>query len=193
MIRKLALALLACCALEGAAQACSCSPPENEARKRDMARRIAMKSIAIVEVEPVSGADMKRAIGDVYRIVKVEAGQAQPGEIRMARSFASDPRTGEYFMAATSCDVFPGDRKRVLLMRTGYQPEKGGDIVPVYTMPGTQCAQVLPVKDAPADKQSSGYVPVYSFGGTCDDYLLSEPGMIDLIRKEARQMKLPLG
>ena len=31
------------------------------------------------------------------------------------------------------------------------------------------------------------------FGGTCDDYALSQPGMIELIRKEARRLKLPLG
>ena len=193
MIRKIALALVAFSALHGAAQACSCSPPENEAEKRDIARRIAMKTIAIVEVEPVSGPDMKRGIGDTYRIIKVEAGQAKLGEIRMARTFGTDPRTGEHWMTATSCDVFPNYRKRVLLMRVGYQPASGGEVVPASTMPGGQCGQVLPVKDAPANLQSSAYVPAYSFGGSCEDALLSEPEMIELIRKEARRMKLPLG
>jgi len=154
-----------------------------------MARRIAMRAIAIVEVEPVSGPDMKQAIGDVYRIVKVEAGQAKPGEIRMARTFGTDPRTGEHWMMATSCDVFPTDRKRVLLMRTGSQPVSGGEIV--AGDPTKQCKRVLPVKDINA--QPVGNVPVYSFGGTCEDYLLSEPGMIELIRKEARGLKLPIG
>ena len=158
-----------------------------------MARRIAMRAIAIVEVEPVSGPDMKRAVGETYRIVKVEAGQAQLGEIRMARSFGLDPQTGAYWMSATSCDVFPTDRKRVLLMKAGYQPEKGGNIVPAFTLGEKPCGQVLPVQDASASVQSGGFVPVYSFGGTCDDYLLSEPGMTDLIRSEARRMKLPLG
>ena len=192
-MRNVVLAALAAFALEGAAQACSCSPAESEAEKRDQARRIAMKAVAIVEVEPVSGADMQRAVGETYRIVKVEAGRAQLGEIRMARSFGIDPRTGERWMSATSCDVFPGYRKRVMLMRTGYQPQGGGDVVPAYTMPATQCGQLLPVKDASEHRTTRGYVPVYSFGGTCDDYALSDPGMIELIREEARRMKLPLG
>ena len=190
MIRRIFLALAALVCLEGTALACSCSPPENAAEKRDQARRIAMKAIAIVEVEPVAPADFQGAVGETYRIVKVEAGQAQPGLIRMARSFGRDPKTGQWWMSATSCDVFPGYRKRVMLMRTGYQPEEGGDIVPAFTMPATQCGQVLPVKDA---TPSSGFVPVYSFGGTCEDAVLSDPGMIDLIREEARRMKLPLG
>ena len=152
-----------------------------------------MKAIAIVEVGPVAPADFQRGVGETYRIVKVEAGRATPGLIRMARSFSVDRQTGQRSMSATSCDVFPGDRKLVMLMRSGYQPEKGGDIVPAYTMPGNPCGQLLPVKDAPASLLSSGFVPVYSFGGSCDDYALSEPGMIDLIREEARRMKLPLG
>lgn len=193
MIRRILLAALAAFAVHGTAQACSCIATENPAEKREQARRIAMKAIAIVEVEPVSGPDMERAVGETYRILKVEAGRAQPGLIRMARSFGIDRQTGARWMGATSCDVFPGTRKRVMLMRTGYQPEKGGDIVPAYTMPGTQCGQILPIRDAPTDRQSRGYVPVYSFGGSCDDYALSEPGMIELIREEARRMRLPLG
>jgi hypothetical protein len=192
MIRNILLATLSAFAFHATAQACSCSPAESEAEKRDQARRIAMKAIAIVEVEPVSQADMQSAIGETYRVLKVEAGSAKPGIIRMARSFGIDRQTGSPWMSATSCDVFPTDRKRVLLMRAGYQREKGGDIVPAYTMPGTQCGQVLPVQDAPANLSSDGFVPVYSFGGTCDDYALSEPGMIDMIRQEARRMKLPL-
>ena len=191
-MRNILLAALAAFASHGVAQACSCSPAESQAEKRDQARRIAMKALAIVEVEPVSGPDMKRAVGETYRIVKVEAGRAQIGQIRMARSFGVDWKTGERWMAATSCDVFPGYRKRVILIRTGYQPEAGGDIVPAYTMPGTQCGQLLPIKDAPGH-QTNGFVPAYSFGGSCDDYALSDPGMIDLIREEARRMKLPLG
>lgn len=193
MIRRILLAALAAFALHGAAQACSCAPAESQAEKRDQARRIAMKAIAIVEVEPVSPADFQSAVGETYRILKVEVGRATPGLIRMARSFSVDRQTGQHTMIASSCDVFPGYRKRVMLMRTGYQPEKGGDIVPAYTMPGKPCGQLLPVKDAPVGLRSTGFVPVYSFGGSCDDYALSDPGMIDLIREEARRMKLPLG
>jgi hypothetical protein len=192
-MRKILLAFLAGFAIHGAAQACSCSPAENQVEKREQARRIAMNAIAIVEVEPVAPADMKRGIGETYRIVKVDEGQAKLGEIRMARTFGIDQQTGQRWMSATSCDVFPNRRKQVVLMRTGYQPEDGGDIAPVYVSPAKPCGQVLPVNDAPANRQSTGTVPVYSFGGTCDDYALSQPGMIELIRKEARRLKLPLG
>jgi hypothetical protein len=191
-MRKILFAVVAAFAFHGVAQACSCSPAESEAEKREQARRIAMNAIAIVEVEPVTPADMKRGIGEIYRIVKVEAGEATLGQIRMARTFGIDQQTGQRWMSATSCDVFPDRRQRVVLMRTGYQPEDGGDIAPIYTTPGKPCGQVLPVKDAPAGRESGGMVPVYSFGGTCDDYALSQPGMMELIRDEARRLKLPL-
>ena len=193
MMRKILLGIVSAVAFHGAAQACSCSPAESEAEKRDQARRIALNAIAIVEVEPVSPADMKRGIGETYRIVKVDAGQAKLGEIRMARMFGTDQQTGQHWMSATSCDVFPDRRQRVLLMRTGYQPEDGGDIAPIYVTAGKPCGGVLPVTDAPPARQATGMVPVYSFGGTCDDYALSQPGMIELIRDEARRLKLPLG
>ena len=188
-------ALIAAAAIfwgETAAFACSCSPPESATEKRDIARRIATKAVAIVEVEPVSAADIKRQIGETYRIVKVEYGNAQTGLIRMARTFGMDGN-GEGWMSATSCDVFPGYRKRVLLIPTGFAPRDGGKVVPAYTLPGEGCGQVLPVRDASADLITRGFVPVFSFGGSCEDYFFSDPGMIDLIREEARKMGLPLG
>ena len=193
MMRKVLLALVAAFAFQGAAQACSCSPAETDAEKREQARRIAVNAIAIVEVEPVMPADMKHGIGETYRIVKIEAGQAKLGEIRMARTFGIDQQSGQPWMLATSCDVFPDRHQRVMLIRTGYQPENGGDIAPIYVTPGKPCGQVLPLTDAPTARQSNGMLPVYSFGGTCDDYALSQPGMVELIRKEARRLKLPLG
>jgi hypothetical protein len=192
-MRKLLIAVAALASFETAAAACTCTEPESDVQRRDIARRIAARAIAIVEVEPVSGPDVRRQIGETYRIVQVEFGQAALGPIRMARSFGVDRSTGEPWMAGSSCDVFPGYRKRVLLMRTGYAPAKGGDVVPAYTFPGKPCGQLLPVRDAPADLISRGFVPVFSFGGTCEDAFLSDPGAIELIREEARKMGRPLG
>lgn len=179
--------------LHDATLACGCVAPETQAERRDIARRIAARYDAVVEVEPVSGADIKRQIGETYRIVKVEAGEAQPGLIRMARAFGVDRKTGEPWMAGSSCDVFPGYRKRVLLMKAGYAPQSGGDVVPLFTFPGKQCGQVLPVRDAPTGLVSRGYVPVFSFGGSCDDSFFGDPGAMDLIREEGRKMGRPLG
>ena len=189
---RLAAALAASISIHTAGIACSCSGPETEAERREWARRVAIKADAIVEVEPVSGPDIQRQIGETYRIVTVLVGKAEPGVIRMARSFGRDRQTGEPWMGGSSCDVFPGYRKRVLLMKTGLAPADGGEIVPLFTLPGKQCGQVLPIRDAPADLVSRGYVPVFSFGGSCDDYILSELGAVEMIQDEARKLGRPL-
>jgi hypothetical protein len=189
MMRTLAaLVLLASAA---PATACSCSAPETDQEKRDYARFIAGRAEAIVEVEPVSGPDMHRQVGETYRIVKVVAGRAQPGLIRMARSFGRDQRTGEPWIGHSSCDVLPGYRKQVMLMRTGFALGAGGPVVPAFTMPGKPCGQLLPVTDAPADMVSRSYVPVFSFGGSCQDWFLGSPGAVELVREEARKLGRP--
>lgn len=192
LIARLATAFAASISIHTAAIACSCSGPETEAERREWARRVAIKADAVVEVEPVSGPDIQRQIGETYRIVNVVAGKAEPGLIRMARSFGRDRQTGELWMGGSSCDVFPGYKKRVLLMKTGFAPADGGEIVPLFTLPGKQCGQVLPIRDAPADLASRGYVPVYSFGGGCDGYFLSEPKALELLMGEAAKMGRPL-
>lgn len=192
VMARIAGAVLATLNIHTAAIACSCSGPETDAERRDWARRIAAKADAVVEVEPVSGPDIQRQIGNTYRIVKVVAGKAEPGLIRMARSFGRDRQTGEPWMGGSSCDEFPGYRKRVLLMKTGFAPAGGGEIVPLVTLPGKQCGQVLPIREAPADLVSRGYVPVFSFGAGCDGYFLSEPKALELLRAEAAKMGRPL-
>lgn len=173
------------------ALACSCAAPETDREKRDYARFIAARAEAIVEVEPVAGADMQRQIGETYRIVRVVAGKAEPGLIRMARSFGRDPQSGEPWMGATSCDVFPGQRQQVLLMRTGFAPKAGGSPVPAASPADADCPRVLPARDAPADLAAQGYVPVFNFGGSCQDWFLSSPGALALIREEARKLGRP--
>lgn len=169
------------------ALACSCAAPETDQEKRDYARFIAARAEAIVEVEPVAGADMQRQIGETYRIVRVVAGNAQPGLIRMARSFGRDAKSGEPWMGGTSCDVFPGQRKQVLLMRTGFAPKAGGSPVPAASPAEEDCPRVLPARDAPADLVARGYVPVFNFGGSCQDWFLSSPAL-ELIRAEGRKL-----
>jgi len=192
-MRNVLIAAAALLGVEGAAIACSCVALETDAEKRDQARRIAARAAAIVEVEPVSGPDVQRQLGETYRIVAVHHGRAQPGLIRMARSFGRDRTTGEPWMSGNSCEVFPGYRKRVLLVQTGFAPKAGGEVVPSYTYPGRLCGQLLPLRDAPPDLVSRGYEPVFSFGNSCQDYALSDAGMIDLILEEARKMGRPLG
>lgn len=192
-LARLAAAFIGALSIHTAALACSCVGPQTDVERREIARRIAAKAIAIVEVEPVSGSDIQRQIGETYRIVEVEAGDAQPGLIRMARTFGFDRRTGERWMSDTSCDVFPGERSRVLLIKAGFAPEGGGEIVPLYTFPGQPCGQILPIRDAPADLVSSGHVPVFSFGSSCDHGFFREPWALELIRDEARKMGRPLG
>lgn len=178
----------ACAAAASPAIACSCAAPETDQEKRDYARFIAARAEAIVEVEPVAGPDMQRQIGETYRIVSVVAGNAQPGLIRMARSFGRDQKSGEPWMGGSSCDVFPGQRKQVMLMRTGYAPKSGGPPVPAFALPGKSCGQILPIKDAPGNLVSRGYVPVFSFGGSCQDWFLGSPGAVELIREEGRKL-----
>jgi hypothetical protein len=168
--------------------ACSCSAPETLKEKRDYARFIATRAEAIVEVEPVAGADLPRQIGETYKIIRVAAGNARPGLIRMARSFGRDHLSGEPWMGGSSCDVFPGQRKQVMLMRTGYAPQAGGPPVPAVTLPGKACGQALPIMDATADLVSRGYVPVFSFGGSCQDWFLGSPGALELVREEGRKL-----
>jgi hypothetical protein len=184
-------AVIALLLVPAPAIACSCAAPETAAERREYARFIAARAEAIVEVEPVAGPDMARQIGDSYKIIRVIAGNAQPGLIRMARSFGRDPRSGEPWMGGTSCDVFPSSRKQVMLVRTGYAPEGGGPIVPAFTLPGKPCGQQLPIRDAPAELVSRGSVPVFSFGGSCQDWFLGEPGAVDFVREEARKMGRP--
>jgi hypothetical protein len=184
------LAVAAAMAVEGAAQACSCIAEQAPTERRETARRIAALAVAIVEVEPVSPADVERQIGETYRIVQVLHGAARPTLIRMARSFGRDPRTGERWMGATSCDVFPGQRQRVLLIPVGLAPEAGGPTVPRVISAAPPCA-VLPVRDPPA--AAAEQVPVFSFGGSCDDVFLGSEGAIELIRNEARKLGRPLG
>lgn len=173
------------------ALACSCAEPEGEAERRQYARYIAGRAIAIVEAEPVSGPEIRRQIGETYRIAKVIAGDAKPGPIRMARSFGRDPRTGEVWMGGSSCDVLPGFRKRVLLLRTGYAPAGGGAILPA--VPGAPCGHAQRARVSPAGRDARGYVPVFSFGGSCEDWFLGSPGALELVREEARKLGRPIG
>jgi hypothetical protein len=38
---------------------------------------------------------------------------------------------------------------------------------------------------------SRSYVPVFSFGGSCQDWFLGSPGAVELVREEARKLGRP--
>jgi len=112
------LLALGLAALPAPALACTCSPPESEAQKREIAARIANDSIAIVDVEQVAAMDFKAMRGETYSVAKVHIGKA-PARIELARAFHRDPN-GEVSLGMTSCDEIPppGRRTTVVLYAT---------------------------------------------------------------------------
>ena len=83
-MRKLLLAFALALALEGAAQACSCVAAQSEGQKREWARDMLNRAIAVVEVEPID-VDGKATRGERYRVTRVYAGKA-PSTFRVDRS-----------------------------------------------------------------------------------------------------------
>ena len=105
-------------AISAPALACTCSPPETEAQKQEIAARIAKDSVAIVDVEQVAPMDYQGMRGETYSVAKVHLGKA-PAKFELARDFHREPNGG-VSMAVSSCDEIPppGKRTTVVLYAT---------------------------------------------------------------------------
>ena len=105
-------------AISAPALACTCSPPETDAEKQEIAARIAKGSVAIVDVEQIGPMDFKGMRGETYKVVKVQVGKA-PATFELARAFHREP-DGGVSIATSSCDEIPppGQRTTVVLYAT---------------------------------------------------------------------------
>ena len=101
-------------AMAAPALACTCSPPETEAQKREIAARIARDSVAIVDVEQVAPMDYNGMRGETYSVAKVHLGKA-PAKFELARGFHREP-DGGVSLAVTSCDEIPPPGKRMTMV-----------------------------------------------------------------------------
>ena len=110
-MRKLLLALALALAFEGAAQACSCVAKQSEGQKREWARDMLNRAIAVVEVEPMDG---KATRGERYRVTRVYAGKA-PSTFNVDRSGPE-----------STCDDFPGAGQRKVVFLYDPRPYRAG-------------------------------------------------------------------
>lgn len=111
-MRKLLLALALALAFEGAAQACSCVAAQSEGQKREWARDMLNRAIAVVEVEPIE--DGKATSGERYRVTRVYAGKA-PSTFRVDRSGPE-----------STCADFPGAGQRKVVFLYDPRPYRAG-------------------------------------------------------------------
>jgi hypothetical protein len=129
----IALALLA--AAETAAIACSCvMAPRDPAERQQLARSVAERAVALVEVEVVSAYDPKRWRGERLRVRRTIAGRAP----RLVSVERLSPPSG----AACDLVLHAGQRTTVLLYPVG-QGGAGGS----YTL-SSSCTSSL-LADAP--------------------------------------------
>lgn len=101
-------------AISAPALACTCSPPESDAQKQEIAGRIAKESIAIVDVEQLAPMDYQGMRGETYSVAKVHFGNA-PARFELARGFHREP-DGGVSLAVTSCDEIPPPGKRTMVV-----------------------------------------------------------------------------
>ena len=111
-MRKLLLALALALVFEGAAQACSCVAAQSEGQKREWARDMLNRAIAVVEVEPIE--DGKATRGERYRVTRVYAGKA-PSTFRVDRSGPE-----------STCADFPGAGQRKVVFLYDPRPYRAG-------------------------------------------------------------------
>lgn len=111
-MRKLLLALALALAFEGAAQACSCVAAQSEGQKREWARDMLNRAIAVVEVEPIEDGTATR--GERYRVTRVYAGKA-PSTFRVDRSGPE-----------STCADFPGAGQRKVVFLYDPRPYRAG-------------------------------------------------------------------
>jgi hypothetical protein len=110
-MRKLILALVLGLAIEGTAHACSCVAGQSDQQKRQWARDMVNRAVAVVEVEYVNDANGR---GDRYRVTRVYAGNA-PATFRV-------DRTGP----ESTCDDFPGPGERKVVFLYDPRPYPAG-------------------------------------------------------------------
>jgi len=160
-MRKLLLALALALAFEGTAQACSCVAAQSEGQKRDWARDMLNRAIAVVEAEPVDDMDRKATRGERYRVTRVYAGKA-PSTFRVDRSGPE-----------STCEDFPGPGQRKVVFLYDPRPYSPGT--------GGAALRKRAEKSPPA---------TFIFGGMCQRLFIDEAGVLQLIREEARKLGL---
>ena len=168
-MHKVAIAIAALVAAEGAAMACVCVPVTDEEHRRQFARQIATEALAVAEVVQVEPMDQEAMRPELYRVLRVHMGEA-PESFRLARQMERGPG-GEVVTLVTSCDVTPGPGERTLVAL--YPPGASA--------PDAGCSSV-PRDDAAAARR-------LAIGGTCDHLFLQSEGALDLIRQEARKLR----
>ncbi|QNM83768.1 hypothetical protein H8M03_05460 [Sphingomonas sabuli] len=115
MMRWMLAGLISLFALPGAAQACVCLGPQTEEQKRDFARAIAERAVAVAEVEQIADMDAATMTPERYRVIRLLAGQA-PATFHEYRRFAS---LGEGSVVTTSysdCDAGPAAGERAVVV-----------------------------------------------------------------------------
>ena len=160
-MRKLLLALVLALAFEGAAQACSCVAAQSEGQKREWARDMLNRAIAVVEAEPVDDMDLKATRGERYRVTRVYAGKA-PSTFRVDRSGPE-----------STCEDFPGPGQRKVVFLYDPRPYPAGT--------GGAALRKRAEKSPPA---------TFIFGGMCQRLFIDQAGVLQLIREEARKLGL---
>ena len=128
-MRRLLVACILLVAAETAALACSCLAPPSpwSPQARTFAREAVRNAVAIVEVEALSGYDLRRSRGERVRLLRARFGRA-PETFEIERS--------EF----TSCDVVleAGNRRTIIL----YPAESSTRLRPRYRIQGA-CSDYL--------------------------------------------------
>lgn len=168
-MHKIAIAIAAMVAAEGAAMACVCVPVTDEEQKREFARQIASEAVAVAEIVQVEPMDQQAMRPELYRVLRVHIGEA-PESFRLAREMERGPG-GEVVTMATSCDVTPGPGERTLVAL--YAPGTSGSDAGCSPLPHDPTATAKRL----------------AIGGTCDHLFLQSEGAIDLVREEARKLR----
>ncbi|HEX8193488.1 MAG TPA: hypothetical protein VF552_11380 [Allosphingosinicella sp.] len=130
-MRHALLAILLVAAAETAALACSCiRGPLEPAERQRIAREVANRAVALVEVEAVSAFDPRRGRGERLRVRRTLAGRA-PAMVTAER--LRQP-------SSASCDIefTPGQRATVIL----YPPE-GRAAAGVYALSASCTTHLL--------------------------------------------------
>jgi hypothetical protein len=175
---------------EAAALACSCAPPQGEAERRQIARRIAIGAAVIAEVVEAEPMDWRKGQGELVRPLRLFVGEPRDG-YRLERGFSRDAK-GRALLSATSCDVHFGKAPAIaVLYPADYKwPEAealASELAAAEGAADAECraARVAVAGEALRTRAGSGG---YRDAGTCDTIFIAEPENLRMVLDEARRL-----